>query len=76
MGTKYVITLDEDGKIATCNAAGIRIMGLTADDIVGQLAEEFFTGANQWIIVGGLNVKSGQYAVAKIAGRLVYGIHH
>jgi adenylate cyclase len=45
-----VVTLDEDGKIVTCNSAGYRIMHIAEDDIIGKTAEEFFTGDNGWII--------------------------
>lgn len=44
-----VITLDDTGKIATCNAAGCRIMGVVLGDIVGHKAEEYFAGDNSWI---------------------------
>ena len=44
-----VVTLDEDGKIATCNAAGLRLMQVDEDEILGQEAKEFFTGKNAWI---------------------------
>ncbi len=45
-----VITLDEDGNIVTCNAAGIRIMGIEAESIVGQAAAEYFVDDNEWIM--------------------------
>ena len=45
-----VITLDEDGKIATCNAAGYRIMGVKPADIIGRVATEYFTDDNAWIM--------------------------
>ena len=45
-----VITLDEDGKIATCNAAGCRIMGVGVDDIIGRTAEDYFVDDNAWIM--------------------------
>lgn len=45
-----VITMDEEGTIATCNAAGFRIMGVKATDIVGKTAEEFFVDKNAWIL--------------------------
>ena len=48
--TNGVITTDDDGKIVTCNAAGLRILKTTLDDIADQSAEEFFTGANTWIM--------------------------
>ncbi len=48
--TNGVITLDEDGKIVTCNAAGLRILGVGEDDILGKEAAEFFSGANAWLV--------------------------
>jgi len=45
-----VVTLNEDGKIVTCNAAGLRIMKLRAEEIIDRAAEEFFTGANAWVM--------------------------
>ncbi len=44
-----VITLDEDGKIVTCNKAGLGILDVMTDEIVGQTAEAFFEGPNAWI---------------------------
>jgi adenylate cyclase len=45
-----VITLDEEGRIVTCNAAGRRILKVAATDIIGCLATEFFKGANSWVM--------------------------
>ncbi|MEK7216999.1 MAG: GAF domain-containing protein [Chloroflexota bacterium] len=45
-----VITLDEDGRIATCNAAGYRIMGVRPAEILGLPAQEYFGDANAWIV--------------------------
>ncbi len=45
-----VITLNEDGKIVTCNVAGLRILQLAPEDILKRKAADFFTGANAWII--------------------------
>jgi len=45
-----VITMDEDGKIVTCNKAGLRIMRVLAKDVLGKPAEEFFTGPNAWVM--------------------------
>ena len=45
-----VITLDEEGKIVTCNAAGLRIMKTGIDDILGKQADEFFVDANAWLM--------------------------
>ena len=45
-----VITMDEDGKIVTCNKAGLRIMRANVKDVLGKKAEDFFTGANAWLM--------------------------
>jgi len=45
-----VITLNEDGKIITCNAAGLRIMQVLPEDILEQQSEDFFVGTNSWIL--------------------------
>jgi adenylate cyclase len=45
-----LITLDGAEKIITCNAAGLRILQVTAEQILNQPAQSFFTGANAWII--------------------------
>ena len=45
-----VVTMDENGKIVTCNAAGLRIMRVAQEDIIGIQAEEFFTDKNAWIL--------------------------
>ena len=45
-----VITLDEEGKIITCNVAGLSIMKISAEDIIGRHSTDFFTGANTWVL--------------------------
>jgi len=45
-----VITLDEDGKIVTCNTAGFQIMKVTPADILNRPVEAFFTGTNAWVM--------------------------
>ncbi len=45
-----VITLDETGKIATCNAACARILKIVAKDVLHRPAAEFFTGDNAWVM--------------------------
>src|SRR5262249_43123983 len=45
-----VITLDENGKIVTCNAAGLRLMRTTPDAILQQPVHDFFVGINVWIL--------------------------
>jgi len=48
--TNGVITLNEDGRIVTCNAAGLRMMKLRAAEIVDRAAEDFFAGPNAWVM--------------------------
>lgn len=45
-----VITMNEDGKIVTCNGAGLRIMNLQPDEILGKPAEDFLSGRNAWLL--------------------------
>ena len=45
-----VITLNEDGRIFTCNSAGMRIMQVLPEDILDRQSEEFFIDTNAWII--------------------------
>jgi len=45
-----VITLNEDGKIITCNTAGMRIMKVSESEILNRKVEEFFSGANAWVL--------------------------
>jgi len=48
--TNGVITLNEGGRIVTCNAAGLRMMKLRAEEIVDRAAGEFFAGSNAWVM--------------------------
>jgi adenylate cyclase len=45
-----VITLSADGKIVTCNAAGLRILQVGQKDIIDHAAAEFFAGDNGWLL--------------------------
>ncbi|MFC1743934.1 GAF domain-containing protein [Candidatus Riflebacteria bacterium] len=46
-----VITTDEDGKIITCNRAGLDIMKLDSEqDIINHQVDNFFKNANSWIM--------------------------
>ncbi|MBT3556866.1 MAG: GAF domain-containing protein [Rhodospirillales bacterium] len=45
-----VITMDEDGKIVTCNRSGLVFFAAAEDEIIGQMADEFFSGPNEWVI--------------------------
>ncbi|MGJ8644949.1 MAG: GAF domain-containing protein [Luteolibacter sp.] len=44
-----VITLNEDGRIQTCNAAGYRILNADESAVITYLASDIFTGPNQWV---------------------------
>ncbi len=45
-----VITIDDEGKIITCNKAGLKILKIRSADILGKTAEEFFTNGRSWIL--------------------------
>ena len=45
-----VLTLDVSGTIATCNAAGQRILRHRGAEIINKPAAEFFVGPNAWVV--------------------------
>jgi adenylate cyclase len=45
-----VLTLDATSNIATCNAAGMRILKARATEILDKPAKDFFVGPNAWIL--------------------------
>ena len=46
-----VVTMNEDGKVVTCNAAGLRILRVESeDDIIGKQAADFFVDENAWMM--------------------------
>jgi len=45
-----VITLNEDEKIVTCNAAGLKMLQIAPADILNRASGDFFTGSNAWIL--------------------------
>jgi len=45
-----VITINDEGKIITCNKAGLKILKIRSTDIIGKTAEEFFTNGRSWIL--------------------------
>lgn len=47
--TNGVVTLDDDGRIKTCNAAGLRILSLGAAELLGRPFAEVFHGPNAWL---------------------------
>jgi adenylate cyclase len=48
--TNGVLTINDEGRIITCNAAGGKIMDIAPEEILEKEAESFFTGSNAWII--------------------------
>ena len=45
-----VITINDEGKIITCNKAGLKILKIREGDIIGRTSEEFFTNGRSWIL--------------------------
>ncbi len=45
-----VLTLDDTGKIVTCNAAGLRILKARPEQILQRPPQEFFGGGNDWLL--------------------------
>ncbi|HYC38799.1 MAG TPA: GAF domain-containing protein [Usitatibacter sp.] len=45
-----VVTLDDAGRVATCNAAGLRILRMAPEQILRRPATEVFAGDNAWIL--------------------------
>ena len=45
-----VLTMDEEGLVVTCNAAGQRILQLTAADVLKKPSTEVFKDENAWVI--------------------------
>ncbi len=45
-----VVTMDEDGRIATCNASGQHILGVGAEELLGMPAADYFGECNAWVI--------------------------
>jgi adenylate cyclase len=45
-----VITLDEQERIVTCNASGLRLLGVRPEQILNRAASDFFAVDNAWII--------------------------
>ena len=68
-----VVTLNAEGKIVTCNAAGLRIMKVSSEDIVDQPAEAFFTGPNTWILEKVRRVEETQTSDVAIDAEIEFG---
>ena len=45
-----VLTLDDAGRIATCNAAGLKILKVRPENVLQRPAAEFFAGDNVWVL--------------------------
>jgi adenylate cyclase len=45
-----VVTLNEDGRIVTCNGAGLRILRTKPKEVLKRPAAEFFAGPNAWVL--------------------------
>ncbi|MEC7927013.1 MAG: GAF domain-containing protein [Candidatus Neomarinimicrobiota bacterium] len=46
-----VITVDENGKIITCNPAGLNILKIgKLKEVLGQKIKDLFTGSNVWLV--------------------------
>jgi len=45
-----VVTFDEEGVVVTCNAAGLKILQVKADQVIGQKDADFFIEENTWLI--------------------------
>jgi len=71
--TNAVVTLDEDGKIVTCNAAGLRILRVEFDDIIDKKAEEFFVDDNAWLMEQAAEVDESGEGDIKVDAELVVG---
>ena len=48
--TNGVVTIDDKGKIVTCNKAGLKIFRVNSDEIIQKNAEEFFSNENSIVI--------------------------
>ncbi len=71
--TNGVVTLDEDGKIVTCNVAGLRIFRCHVSEVVGQLAGEFFSGPNQWLMERVQHVETDHGADVTVDAEMEFG---
>ncbi len=68
-----VITMDEDGKIVTCNKAGLNIMTKMPNEVIGVSADEFFVDENLWLMERVQKVDASQEPEVIIDGELQFG---
>jgi len=71
--TNGVVTLDDDGKIVTCNAAGLRILRTTTSDIIDKKGDEFFIDENAWLVEQAAEVDESGEGDIKMDAELVVG---
>jgi len=45
-----VLTLDENGRIVTCNAAGMRILRTRPEQLLQRMPQDVFGGENDWLL--------------------------
>jgi len=67
-----VITLDEEGRVKTCNAAGLRILGVEAGALLGQTCGFFFAGPNGWLAEKVASVDASQSPETTMDAELVF----
>ena len=68
-----VITLDDEGKIVTCNAAGLKIMSVTEEEILGLTGKEHFVDKNSWVMDQVEEVLKTQEAEITMDAELSFG---
>jgi adenylate cyclase len=68
-----VMTLDEEGKIITCNAAGLRIMQIDAQDVIDHEVRDFFAGKNSWLVDKILRVDETRKSEMTMDAELEFG---
>ena len=68
-----VITLNEDGKIVTCNAAGLDILRAQPKDVIGKLAKDYFANENAWLLEKIHKVEETQTGEIAMDAELVCG---
>ena len=71
--TNAVVTLDEDGKIVTCNAAGLRILKVKAADIIDKKASDVFVEENAWLMEQAATVDESGEGDIKVDAELMVG---
>lgn len=68
-----VVTLDDEGNIVTCNAAGLCILQVSSNDIIGKNAEEFFIDHNAWILEKVSRVEKTQNSDISMDAEMEFG---